>query len=248
MPFKFRKFRRRLFFLIQRLRGKSCEDFAPHGVPVHVPSNADIAIRYLLAKGLPYEEPEAEMVRQYLQPGTNVIELGGCVGVISALVRDRIGPDAQHIIVEAKPELAAICRQNAERGAAPGAVEVVEAAVDYSGKPMITFALGHNAHVGHVARDGEGGFSVPAITLSNLAERLPDGPFALVCDIEGEELALFAAEGALLERATLVILETHPHVYPGKEADLARMRQQIEMTGLQQVAESDQVICFRRPV
>ena len=243
-----KQLRRRFYLWLRQVTGKSSEDFAPHGVPVHIPADADLAIRYLLAKGRPYEAPEAEMVTRYLAPGTHVIELGGCMGVVSALIRSRIGPAARHIVVEANPDLAKICGANATRAAAPGATDVVEAAVDYSGAATVTFARGHNAHVGHVARPGEDGFTVPAVTLSQLAARLPEGPFALVCDIEGGEIALFAAEAAtgILERITLLVLETHPKVYPGGAADLAAMVARIEAAGLTEVSNSEQVICFRR--
>lgn len=241
------RLRRQLFLALCKLIGKPTEDFAPHGVPVHVPATSDLAVRYRLARGKPYEAPEAEMIRRYLQRGTNVIELGGCVGVVSALIRDRIGPEARHIVVEANPDLVPVCARNASQGATAGATKVVQAAVDYSGARSVTFARGHNAHVGHIARGDEDGFSVPAIMLAELADDLPEGPFALVCDIEGGEVALFAAETTLMARVNLLVLETHPGIYAGGAADLASMIAQIEDAGLAKISESEQVICFQRP-
>lgn len=96
-----KKLRRRFYLWRKERRDGATEDFSPHGVPVHVPATADISLRYLLTRGRDYEREEAAMVRDFLAPGMNVIELGGCMGIISALIRDRIGPEAKHVVVEA---------------------------------------------------------------------------------------------------------------------------------------------------
>ena len=241
-----KKLRRRFHLWLRKVLGKSDTVFAPHGVPVVIPADADLAIRYLLARGRPYEAPEAEMVRAYLPRGSNVIELGGCMGVVSALIRDQIGPEARHVVVEANPDLAKICARNARHIANTGATEVIEAAVDYSGAPSVTFARGYNAHVGHVARHGEDGFTVPTVTLSQLVTKMPEGPFALICDIEGGEIALFEAEDSLLSRISLMVLETHPKIYPNGADDLAALVARIERAGFESIAEAEQVICFRQ--
>ncbi len=242
-----KRLRRKLYLWWRRLRGHDTEHFAPHGIRIHIPAHADTEIRYYLSKGGPYEEPEAQMVRQWVQHGQNVVELGGCFGVVSAIIRQAIGPGAMHIVVEADATLAAVCAQNAAIGAAPGRSVIVAAAVDYSGQPTVTFQGGHNAHVGKVSAGGSG-IAVPAITLRSLTDRLPPGPFALVCDIEGTETALFAAEGDLMPRISVLVLETHPHVYPAGMTDLATMVARITDSGLRKVAEVDQVMCFVRAV
>ena len=242
----FNTFRRKLYVAVLGWLGRDTVNFAPHGVPVTIPAGIDPAIRYLLVRGRPYEAPEADMVRRYLKPGTPVIELGGCVGVISALIRDQIGPDARHIVVEASPELAPVCEDNATRGVKPGRTEVVTAAIDYSGAPTVSFSTGRTAHAGHVEAAGKGQITVPALRLSDLAGRLPDGPFALVSDIEGAELAMFAQDTAVLQRIDLLILETHPRDYPQHDADLTRMLAQITQAGLHQVAQMKNVFCYRR--
>ena len=189
------------------------------------------------------------MVRRDLAPCQNVIELGGCFGLISAVIRQAIGPDARHIAVEADAGLARACAENAVIGANPQCTSTIVAAVDYSGRDTVTFQTGHNAHVGHVPGAGEVGATgkpVATTTLRKLAALLPDGPFALVCDIEGTELALFQADADLLPRITLLVLETHPKVYSGGEADLAQMVATITASGLRVVEEAEQVICFTR--
>lgn len=220
------------------------EVFSPHGVPIRIPKNGDLAIRYLLARGRPYEAPEADMVRKYLSIDMNVIELGGCYGVISALIRKQIGPDARHIIVEADPSLAKICASNANLENTKNTAEVVVAAVDYSGSKNINFSTGQNVHGGHVANDNEAGFSVPTTTLAKQVLKLPQTEYILVCDIEGAELGLSHHDKKALSKAYLVILETHPKIYPRKNLDYLQIQKNIESAGLVEIEKSGAVVCF----
>lgn len=236
--------RRKLHLAVLRLLGREKLSYSPHGIEVQVPREADVKLRYDLARGRPYEEAEAQMIRAHLGLGTPVIELGGCMGIISALIRSRIGPDASHIVVEANPRLAQLCTPNANIGAAAGATQIVVAAVDYSGAETVSFDTGHTAHGGHVAAGG--GLSVPTTTLAKLAEGLPDGPFALICDIEGAETGLIERDAAMLDRVSLFVLETHPKVYPGGMADTQRLLAAIEARGMRRVAQVKNVYAFVR--
>ena len=66
----------------------------------------------------------------------------------------------------------------------------------------------------------------------------------LVCDVEGAELDLFENESISLSRVKILILETHPKIYPKKEFDLQRLQQNIEKIGLIEIERSESVICF----
>ena len=57
---------------------------------------------------------------------------------------------------------------------------------------------------------------------------------------------MIAAEAAILPRLSVLILETHPKVYPGGRADLDHMLAAIRASGMELVAEAGQVVCFRR--
>lgn len=241
---KIRFLKRYIWVFIHSLFAPTGQQFKPHGVPIRLPRNSDISIRYLLARGRPYEGPEARMVQRYISNGFNVIELGGCYGIISALIRKQIGPHAKHIIVEADPSLASICMDNANLENTVNKAEVVVAAIDYSGSKEITFASGQNAHVGHVALEGELGFQVPTTTLAEQISKIPENNYVLVCDIEGAELDLVEKEKKLLSKAHLLILETHPKIYPKKNADLKKLQTDIERLGLVEIERSEAVICF----
>ena len=91
------------------------------------------------------------------------------------------------------------------------------AALDYSGATKITFMPGKSVHGGRIANDGEPGFDVPTTTLAEQVLKLPKKEYTLVCDIEGAELDLFQNEQKAVSEAYLLILETHPKIYPRKK-------------------------------
>ena len=246
MSFMKQQRRAAMLWLMARF-GVATEVFYPHGVEVHLPKGSDLTLRYNLARKRPYEFGESLLIRKYLQRGNHVIELGGCVGVISALIRDTIGPDARHIIVEAQKALLEVCMANATRAAAPGATSVIHGAVDYSGVLFVRFVSGHNAHVGHVAQPGEDGAGVPVITLSSLMQDFPQsGEKVLICDIEGAELALCKAEMTKLDQFSTIIMERHPDIYEGGLTDYETIETDLAAAGFVPVETIDQVTCFRK--
>ena len=239
-----RNFKRHIWMMIRNIFIPNEEVFSPHGISVKIPKDADVAIRYLLARGRPYEAPEAAMVCKYVMFGMSVIELGGCYGIISALIRKQIGPDAKHIIVEADPSLAKICACNANLKNTNNMPDIVVAAIDYSGANEITFARGPNAHAGRIANDGEPGFTVPTTTLAEQVSKLLTDEYVLVCDIEGAELDLSQNEQTALSRAYLLILEMHPKIYPRKKLDYQQIKTNIENIGFIEIERSGAVACF----
>lgn len=237
-------YKRSLYLAVQRKLGNEKLTFSPHGIEISVPRDADLKIRYDLARGRPYEGSEAAMIIAHLPKSMPVIELGGCLGIISALIRRQIGPTAPHIVVEANADLAAFCRPNAMIGAAEGATQIVVAAVDYSGATSVSFSTGRMAHSGRVEASGK--ISVPTTTLSKLAASLPEGPFALICDIEGAEVPLVLHDAATMARVSVFVLETHPKLYPGRKLDEEALLSAVKKTGLRCVAQAKNVYAFIR--
>ena len=87
---------------------------------------------------------------------------------------------------------------------------------------------------------------VRTTTLSKLALSIPQGPFALICDIEGAELQLFEKEDEVLSRLSVIILETHPSLYPNGLVDEHKILEKIENLGLQEIERDKNVVCFAR--
>ena len=50
-----------------------------------------------------YEKPEREAVLRYLQPDWGVIELGGCIGVVSCITNKLLKNPENHLVLEVNP-------------------------------------------------------------------------------------------------------------------------------------------------
>ncbi|MGB3244322.1 MAG: FkbM family methyltransferase [Sulfitobacter sp.] len=225
------------------------DTYTAYGMQFDVPELVSANLRYLLAKGRPYEAEEAEYIQRTLTPGTNVLELGGSIGVVSRVIRARIGPDARHIVVEANPDLAPVCRNNAARGTAPGVTEVVQGAVAYTDAETVAFSRGITHHSGHLARaEDVDTFDAPALTLKDLSAKLPDGPWALVCDIEGGEYDMFMKEpAASFSGITHGIIEIHPKEFADMGGSESAFLERVTVLGFTVLDRTADVLLLRGP-
>lgn len=245
---KFRDWKRKL--VAESYRRKNGDLFERDGALLTIPAHIHPNIRYLLAKGRPYEAEETEFFKQVAKVGTPVIELGGSLGVVSAMIRTVIGPDAKHIIVEAKPDLVEICRKNASLAAASGATEVLQGAVAYTDAPTVRFASGENEHAGHIAEDGDtSGFDAPVIRLQELVAKMPNNrPHILMCDIEGGELDMIQHEpAATFQNTSHAIMEIHPDSFAAQGSSETAFLDAMADKGFTSQTRLRDVILFKGP-
>ena len=146
--------------------------------------------------------------------GMNVIELGRSLGIISHLIRARIGDEVQQNIVETVPELADICRKQTQNHLTGERISVISAAIAY-GIEKIAFIVGGYPRLGQIAHEvRDGMIEVLAITLAQLSEGLyRDASAALVCDIEGSEMGVLQNEDEFLRRFAIINAEIHPLLF-----------------------------------
>ena len=188
--------------------------FDYHGLAVTMPQSAGLAAMNALLRGK-YESEEAALIAKHLPADLPVIELGGSLGVVSRLIRSRLAPGTRHLVVEANPDLIEACSRNALAGAAPGATEVLNAALFRDG-PEARFRIGEETHSNALDIGSGAGrvVAVPAVTLKDLHQRIGSpSAFSLVADIEGAEFALFEKDAETLAKAALAIVELHPKEY-----------------------------------
>ena len=218
-----------------------------HGLSVRIPSDSPPGVGNALLRKK-YEMEEAEFVQRHLDPSLPVVELGGSIGVLSSLIQSRLAAGVRHVVVEANPALIDICRQNATQRPGSGA-EVINAAVGY-GASHLAFAIGDNIHSNRLAKPGdtrEQVIKVPAITLAELVNSLGDtAGYSLVCDIEGGELDLMRNEWDQVKKATLVIMELHPRVYPNGSDDTQMIETRMQDAGFSQAERLNDVYLWRR--
>lgn len=219
--------------------------FEYHGVTVRLPVMDQPGFANALLRGK-YEAEEAALILSHLPPDRPVIELGGSLGIVSALIGSRLGAGVPHVIVEANGALLPACAANAGAGTRAG-VELRQAAVFYGG-PVARFAAGGNIHANRLAEaEGAGVIEVPAVTLESLWRGIgqPEG-FSLVCDIEGGEVPMVLAEPEVLAHAGVVIMELHPLVYADGEATVSKIVARMAEAGLHQRARLRDVVLWQR--
>lgn len=218
-----------------------------HGCEVTVPESAGLGVRNSLLRNR-YEDDESAMIIRHLPAGLPVIELGGSLGVVSALVRSRIGASPRHVIAEANPDLVEICAANAKIGALDGVTDVVNAAIFYNA-PFARFRLSPDIHSSALDHGGGRGrvVDVPSVTLADLYKRLgsPDR-FSLVSDIEGAEYAVFEREAQTLAHVTTAIIEVHPGEFERLGGSLAAFKERAFALGFRLEETRADVLVLKR--
>ena len=217
--------------------------FEYHGLKVTIPPEAGLSAMNALLRGK-YERDEAALILRHLPSDRPVIELGGSLGVVSALVASRLEPGTPHMVVEANEDLVSACRANAGGGAT-----VVHAALAYQAA-VVRFRIGADIHASALDAGLVGGElrDVPAVTLSELLDRIGDPrSFVLVADIEGAEFAMFEREALALSRCVLAIVEIHPGAFASSghsEDDFMALAGQAGLVAIDRSA--DVVVLARR--
>ena len=218
--------------------------FTYHGIAVEVPKQAGLGVRNAILRRK-YEADEAAMILKHLPLDLPVIELGGSLGLVSALIRSRLAPGVRHLVVEANPEIIAICGANACRNA-EGCTDVLHAALYYDG-PVARLAIDPDVHSSVLGDGGARTVEVPAVTLAALHERIgaPEH-FALVSDIEGGELPIFTRSDPALASAQVIIAELHDQAYRGAGSSERQVLEQCEALGFKLVDRQADVVVLKR--
>jgi FkbM family methyltransferase len=152
-----------------------------------------------------YEANERSLVREFVRPTDSVIELGGCLGIVSCLTNKRLADKTRHLVVEGNPFCISTLHRNRDINGCGFLIE--NCAV--SNQCDATFYL-HPAYIdgGATQRETNRPVRVPARSLTELDTRY--GPFTtLVIDVEGAELDVFQHSRDQLRRYRLIIAELH---------------------------------------
>ena len=221
-------------------------DFVHRDLRLTIPHSVKRDVRHMIVSG-DYENEEFDLVSKWVPPSRPVIELGGCLGVVSAHLRRTLDPDQTLIVVEANPNIVGTCEANARRPSPTSPTQVICGAVAY-GVDEVAFHLRRNLHVSRIAYDtGKANHVCPAFTLAGLAGRLPAAAeFTLVCDIEGGEFDLFRREQEALALCNLAIVETHPAMFDDAPDQVDELVNNAARAGLKIVDSIGDVIVLKR--
>ncbi len=157
-----------------------------------------------------YEGGECAALREYLEPGDRVLELGSGIGLLSTVAATTQGVEAV-TTVEANPELIPVIAETHRINGATN-VTLINGVVSAQPGTHLDFYLRPDFWASSMEPDSRAFkrvVSVPSFQIQDLIE--DKNPTVIVSDIEGAELGLF--DHADLSGVRLMILEFHPKVY-----------------------------------
>jgi len=176
----------------------------------------------LLLAGI-YERAEIDFVHRYLPSDRKVIELGASIGGNSCQIARKLDRGVAMACIEANPEIVPILRENIGRNCGDRPVEVIHAMVaSHTGVGSLNIA---ESTLVSAAGGGSRTVEVPALTLTDIVERLGGGAYSLVSDIEGAEVSLFTDHRAALANCGTMIIECHATEWGGRHYSLEEVTQ-----------------------
>lgn len=153
-----------------------------------------------------YESAEIRFIDQYIQPDTDVIELGGNIGGVASHTIKKLNLNQRYFCVEANPLLTGLLKQNIEKNSCGQRSQVINAAISSSGHKQF-FSINEQSLASKLSTDGD--IEVPVKTLSQVIAENAITQYVLISDIEGAEAELFSEDFVALKNCSLVIIELH---------------------------------------
>jgi FkbM family methyltransferase len=201
------------------IRRRLSADFS--SAPIHVTPSA--GLRYLFRPMNSVDPSLLELVKEFIEPGDVVWDIGANIGLFSFAAASIAGPEGLVVALEPDAWLVQLLRRSAlEQPAGSASVQVVPAAVA-SEVSLRTLCLASRSRAAnYLAEFGTtqtGGSreqqSVIAVTLDWLMDSLP-APSVLKIDVEGAELEVLKGAHRLFETVRPVVFcEVIPASEPG---------------------------------
>lgn len=208
---------------------------------VTVPSPRDLGI-FRTAEILAgrYEQKEASLVERYVPDGSDVLELGGGIGFITAVTEQTTDDLGTHVVLEVNPDLLPMLRQAKKTNE----LQVIVDPVAYSSNgDTVAFESGNTFTQSSIEESDTDGETIPAKSLEALIEEYDLNEFALIADIEGAETGLLDEEfETMASHCPIVILELHRSSL-GEDLTPYLEKMRTEYTLLEDL---DPVFAFRR--
>ncbi|RDH77714.1 FkbM family methyltransferase [Mycolicibacterium moriokaense] len=188
-----------------------------------------------------YEAPERALAQKWIQPDSSVLELGGCIGVVSCVVNQLLESPERHLVIEANPTLIPLLRENRD---ANGCLYQIENCI-VSRAPEAEFYIGGIMTANRKDSAIGKSIKVESQTLESLEERHAMRFDTLIMDIEGGEFDFFTENAARLADMKLVILELHTRILSAHQVGLCTSV--LEHAGLRRVDVRGETDVWARP-
>lgn len=201
----------------------------------------DMPMKLALLDGW-YEAPEREAIRKYVHSDWSVVELGACIGVVSCITNKLLDNPKAHVVVEINPLVIPHLEANRETNGC--SFRIVNSALCYDAQEVPFRAhLDFWANFMHQSGDHPE-TTVPATQLKVILDEEEFEEFALICDIEGQEFELVLHEEEALRKASLIIMEVHPHMM--REGGIEMIMSRLDEYGFRIVEKFAQTLILSK--
>jgi FkbM family methyltransferase len=203
--------------------------------------------KMVLKKGA-YEVSERKLLKQLLRPSDTVIELGGSIGILTAIISKLI-PEGRIVSVEASEKISRFSKSWLEE---KSNVKVITGfgfpVFELAKKIKITNfdeSLGSLGGTAEFLFNENADFDARIYDLKKIIDSFQLEPTILLVDIEGSERVLIEQKAKFPTSLRGIIIELHPHMY--ESSVLAKIIHSIQDEGFQLICQDSNVYMFKKP-
>jgi len=182
-----------------------------------------------------YEIEERELIKKYISEGDRILELGGCIGVVSCIANRILKDPHDHVVVEANPELIPTLNKNKELNMCGF---IIEHCIIGSSRYCDFFV--HELIVGGSGkRKTKRKIEIVSRSLNELLEK--HGNFSvLLIDIEGGEYNFIMENKEAIRNFSKIIIEQHDFIIgPKKVGELKEILQNLGFSFKENIGASE---------
>ena len=208
----------------------------------------------LILKRKKYEVNEWRLLKSVLKVNDVVIEMGGSIGILTALIAKHIGTGGYIVSVEASERLTRYSKSWLENNpnvkvltgfAFP--VFKVENSIRITQMDeslgslggIVSYDMSENKSVKDISNKEN-----PVYDINALMKYLAKQPTVLVIDVEGSEKIIIEQDFELPESVRIIVIELHPHFYGLPVRN--KIIKKIEFSGFSLGTEISEVFLFRK--
>ena len=188
-----------------------------------------------------YEGPERTLAHKWVGRRATVLELGGCVGVVSCVVNRLLESPEKHVVVEANPTLIETLTENRDTNGCAFQIENCILSNATEAEFYISRVMTANRKDSGVGTR----VKVEAQTVEALEVRYGLKFDTLILDIEGGEFEFFTENADRLGELNLVILELHRNILEPHKVEVCTSL--LREAGLVRVDMLDETEVWARP-
>ncbi|GAA4848511.1 FkbM family methyltransferase [Algivirga pacifica] len=190
-----------------------------------------------------YEKEERFYLKRYLPKDASVLELGGCIGVVSCTASKLLDDSRRHVVVEANPALIPWLKQNRDRNNLHFSIEhclISESPLnDFYVNPSIV-SSSNKKKVGEKIQ-------VKGKTIQELEQHYQIQFDTLLMDIEGAEIHFLENNKSFLEQINLIMFEIHNFDGIMTDEEAKRCEELLSNAGLKKEVEEGYFQIWKRP-